>query len=172
MPIQDWRIKADEESASLPISLQPNKGALRLGSALMTQDIDQLAINTIRTLSMDAVQKANSGHPGTPMSLAPVAYELWQNHLRYDPANPVCPNRDRFVLSAGHASMLLYSLIFLAGVRKVDENYNVTDEPACGLDEIENFRQLHSRTPGHHEYRWTTGVETTTGPLGQGVGTL
>ncbi len=146
-------------------------GAVRLGSAPMTQDIDQLAINTIRTLSMDAVQKANSGHPGTPMSLAPVAYELWQNHLRYDPANPVWPNRDRFVLSAGHASMLLYSMLFLAGVRKVDAEYNVLDEPACGLDEIENFRQLHSRTPGHPEYRWTTGVETTTGPLGQGVGT-
>jgi transketolase len=137
----------------------------------MTQDIDQLCINTIRTLSMDAVQKANSGHPGTPMSLAPVTYELWQNHLRYDPADPVWPNRDRFVLSAGHASMLLYSMIFLAGVRKVDSEYNVTDEPACGIDEIENFRQLHSRTPGHPEYRWTTGVETTTGPLGQGVAT-
>jgi transketolase len=137
----------------------------------MTQDIDQLCINTIRTLSMDAVQKANSGHPGTPMSLAPVTYELWQNHLRYDPANPVWPNRDRFVLSAGHASMLLYSMIFLAGVRRVDADYNITDEPACGLDEIENFRQLHSRTPGHPEYRWTTGVETTTGPLGQGVAT-
>jgi transketolase len=137
----------------------------------MTQDIDQLAINTIRTLSMDAVQKANSGHPGTPMSMAPVAYELWQNHLRYDPANPVWPNRDRFVLSAGHASMLLYSMLCLTGVRKVDADYNVTDEPACSLEEIENFRQLHSRTPGHPEYRWTTGVETTTGPLGQGVGT-
>jgi transketolase len=137
----------------------------------MTQDIDQLAINTIRTLSMDAVQKANSGHPGTPMSLAPVAYELWQNHLRFDPANPIWPNRDRFVLSAGHASMLLYSMLFLTGVRKVDADYNITDEPACGIDEIENFRQLHSRTPGHPEYRWTTGVETTTGPLGQGVGT-
>jgi transketolase len=137
----------------------------------MTQDIDQLCINTIRTLSMDAVQKANSGHPGTPMSLAPVAYELWQNHLRYDPADPIWPNRDRFVLSAGHASMLLYSMIFLAGVRRVDEDYNVLDEPACGLDEIESFRQLHSRTPGHPEYRWTTGVETTTGPLGQGVAT-
>jgi len=137
----------------------------------MSQDIDQLCINTIRTLSMDAVQKANSGHPGTPMSMAPVAYELWQNHLRFDPANPVWPNRDRFVLSAGHASMLLYSMIFLAGVRRVDADYNVTDEPACGLDEIENFRQLHSRTPGHPEYRWTTGVETTTGPLGQGVAT-
>jgi transketolase len=137
----------------------------------MNQDIDQLAINTIRTLSMDAVQKANSGHPGTPMSMAPVAYELWQNHLRFDPANPIWPNRDRFVLSAGHASMLLYSMLFLTGVRKVDADYNVTDEPACSLEEIENFRQLHSRTPGHPEYRWTTGVETTTGPLGQGVGT-
>ena len=137
----------------------------------MNQDIDTLAINTIRTLSIDAVQKANSGHPGTPMSLAPVAYELWQNHLRYDPADPVWPNRDRFVLSAGHASMLLYSMLFLAGVKRVDENYQVLDEPACSLHEIENFRQLHSRTPGHPEYRWTTGVETTTGPLGQGIAT-
>ena len=137
----------------------------------MAQDIDTLCVDTIRTLSMDAVQKANSGHPGTPMSMAPVAYELWQNHLRYDPANPVWPNRDRFVLSAGHASMLLYSMLFLAGVRKVDEDYNVTDEPACSLHEIENFRQLHSRTPGHPEYRWTSGVETTTGPLGQGIAT-
>ncbi len=137
----------------------------------MPSEIDQLAINTIRTLSMDAVQKANSGHPGTPMSLAPVAYELWQNHLRYDPADPIWPNRDRFVLSAGHASMLLYSMLFLSGVRKVDEKYNITDEPACSLHEIEEFRQLHSRTPGHPEYRWTTGVETTTGPLGQGIAT-
>ena len=135
------------------------------------QDIDQLAIDTIRTLSIDAVQKANSGHPGTPMSMAPVAYELWQNHLRYDPADPTWPNRDRFVLSAGHASMLLYSMLFLAGVRRVDADYVVHDEPACSLHEIENFRQLHSRTPGHPEYRWTSGVETTTGPLGQGIAT-
>jgi transketolase len=137
----------------------------------MPQDIDQLAINTIRTLSMDAVQKANSGHPGTPMSMAPVAYTLWQRYLRYDPADPIWPNRDRFVLSAGHASMLLYSLLFLAGVRRVDSEYAVHDEPACSLEEIENFRQLHSRTPGHPEYRWTSGVETTTGPLGQGIAT-
>jgi transketolase len=137
----------------------------------MAQDIDQLAINTIRTLSIDAVEKANSGHPGTPMSLAPVAYELWQNHLRYDPADPVWPNRDRFVLSAGHASMLLYSMLFLAGVRRVDADYSVLDEPAVSLHEIEEFRQLHSRTPGHPEYRWTSGVETTTGPLGQGIAT-
>jgi transketolase len=137
----------------------------------MSQDIDQLAINTIRTLSIDAVEKANSGHPGTPMSMAPVAYELWQNHLRYDPADPIWPNRDRFVLSAGHASMLIYSVLHLAGVRRVDDEYNVLDEPAVSLHEIERFRQLHSRTPGHPEYRWTTGIETTTGPLGQGVGT-
>ena len=137
----------------------------------MNQDIDQLAINTIRTLSIDAVEKANSGHPGTPMSLAPVAYELWQNHLRYDPADPVWPNRDRFVLSAGHASMLLYSVLHLANVRRVDDEYNVLDEPAVSLHEIEEFRQLHSRTPGHPEYRWTSGVETTTGPLGQGIAT-
>jgi transketolase len=137
----------------------------------MAQDIDQLAINTIRTLSIDAVEKANSGHPGTPMSMAPVAHELWQNHLRYDPADPVWPNRDRFVLSAGHASMLLYSMLFLAGVRRVDSDYVVQDEPAVSLHEIEEFRQLHSRTPGHPEYRWTSGVETTTGPLGQGVAT-
>jgi transketolase len=137
----------------------------------MAPDIDQLAINTIRTLSIDAVEKANSGHPGTPMSLAPVAYELWQNHLRYDPADPVWPNRDRFVLSAGHASMLLYSVLHLAAVRRVDADYKVLDEPAVSLHEIEEFRQLHSRTPGHPEYRWTSGVETTTGPLGQGIAT-
>jgi len=137
----------------------------------MAQDIDQLAINTIRTLSIDAIEKANSGHPGAPMALAPVAYELWQNHLRYDPADPVWPNRDRFVLSNGHASMLLYSMLFLAGVKKVDSDYRVLDEPAVSLHEIEEFRQLHSRTPGHPEYRWTSGVETTTGPLGQGVAT-
>jgi transketolase len=134
-------------------------------------DIDELCINTIRTLSIDAVEKANSGHPGTPMALAPVAYELWQNHLRYDPADPIWPNRDRFVLSAGHASMLLYSMLFLSGVKKVDADYEILDEPACSLHEIEEFRQLHSRTPGHPEYRWTTGVETTTGPLGQGIAT-
>jgi transketolase len=137
----------------------------------MAQDIDQLAINTIRTLSIDAVQKANSGHPGTPMSMAPVAYELWQNHLRYDPADPIWPNRDRFVLSAGHASMLIYAVLFLAGVKRVDADYNILDEPALTIEEIENFRQLHSRTPGHPEYRWTTGIETTTGPLGQGIAT-
>ena len=136
-----------------------------------TNQLDAACINTIRTLSMDAVQKANSGHPGTPMAMAPVAYAIWQHFLRFDPENPIWPNRDRFVLSAGHASMLLYSMLFLAGVRKVNEDYEITDEPACSLHEIEEFRQLHSRTPGHPEYRWTTGVETTTGPLGQGIAT-
>ena len=133
------------------------------------QGIEKLAIDTIRTLSMDAVQKANSGHPGAPMALAPVAYALWQNVLRYDPANPTWPNRDRFVLSNGHASMLLYSVLHLTGVRQVDREGRVLDAPAVSLDDIEHFRQLNSRTPGHPEYRITTGVESTTGPLGQGA---
>jgi transketolase len=132
--------------------------------------LDQLCINTIRTLSMDAVQKANSGHPGAPMALAPVAYVLWQQFLRYDPEDPVWPNRDRFVLSNGHASMLLYSLLHLAGVHEVNKNGEVLPTPALSLDEIKNFRQLGSKTPGHPEYGLTSGVETTTGPLGQGVG--
>ena len=116
----------------------------------MTQDIDQLAIDTIRTLSIDAVEKANSGHPGTPMSMAPVAYELWQRHLRYDPADPVWPNRDRFVLSAGHASMLLYSMLFLAGVRRVDADYNVLEEPAArpqGDRKLPPAALAHARPP-------------------------
>jgi transketolase len=131
--------------------------------------LDQLCINTIRTLSIDAVQKANSGHPGAPMALAPVAYCLWQQFLRYDPEDPLWPNRDRFVLSNGHASMLLYSLIHLAGVREVTPDGKILSTPALSLDEIKNFRQLGSKTPGHPEYGLTTGVETTTGPLGQGV---
>jgi transketolase len=133
--------------------------------------LDQLCINTIRTLSMDAVQAANSGHPGTPMALAPVAYWLWQRVLRFDPADPIWPNRDRFVLSAGHASMLLYSLLHLAGVRAVNPAYEVLGQLSVSLDDIKRFRQLGSRCPGHPEYRWTSGVETTTGPLGQGIAT-
>jgi len=133
------------------------------------QDVDQLAINTIRTLSMDAVQQANSGHPGAPMALAPVAFCVWQRFLRYDPADPLWPNRDRFVLSNGHASMLLYSVLHLAGVRGATADYHVVDEPAVSLEDIKRFRQLGSKCPGHPEYRLTTGVETTTGPLGQGV---
>ncbi len=134
-------------------------------------DIDELCINTIRTLSMDAIQKANSGHPGTPMAMAPLAYTLWQRYLRFDPEDPIWPNRDRFVLSAGHASMLLYSLLFLARVKAVDPEYEVVGQPAVSLDDIKRFRQLDSKCPGHPEYRWTSGVETTTGPLGQGIAT-
>ena len=132
--------------------------------------LDNLCINTIRTLAMDAVQKANSGHPGTPMAMAPVAYCLWQHFLRFNPENPVWPNRDRFVLSAGHASALLYSMLHLCGVRAVDPDYKISDKLSVELDDIKNFRQLGSKCPGHPEYRWTTGVETTTGPLGQGLG--
>ena len=131
---------------------------------------DALAIDTIRTLAMDAVQKANSGHPGTPMSMAPVAYTLWTKFLRFDPAHADWPNRDRFVLSVGHASMLLYGLLHIADVQQIDAEGNLTGDPAVSLADIEQFRQLSSRTPGHPEYRMTTGVETTTGPLGQGCG--
>jgi transketolase len=134
-------------------------------------DLDSLSINTIRTLAIDAIQKANSGHPGTPMALAPAAYVLWQRFLRFDPANPIWPNRDRFVLSNGHASMLLYSLLHLTGVRAVDPDYETLGEPSVTLEDIKNFRQLGSKTPGHPEYHLTSGVETTTGPLGQGVAT-
>src|SRR6516165_10466170 len=133
------------------------------------QPIVTLAINTIRTLSIDAIQQANSGHPGTPMGMAPVVYCLWQHFLRFDPEDPIWPNRDRFVLSAGHASMLLYSMLYLTGVKAVDPDYEVTDELSVSLDEIKRFRQLGSRTPGHPESHLTTGVETTTGPLGQGA---
>jgi transketolase len=132
--------------------------------------IDALCIDTIRTLAMDAVQKAQSGHPGAPMALAPVGYTIWQNHLRYDPQDPLWPNRDRFVLSNGHASMLLYSLLFLAEVQAVDARYEVTGKPSLTLDDLKNFRQLDSKTPGHPEYHLTSGVEVTTGPLGQGIG--
>jgi transketolase len=134
------------------------------------KQLDMLCINTIRTLAMDGVQQANSGHPGAPMALAPVSYSLWQQFLRYDPADPVWPNRDRFVLSNGHASMLLYAMLYLAQVRGVNPEYERLGEFAVTLDDIKKFRQLDSKTPGHPEYRWTAGVETTTGPLGQGVG--
>jgi transketolase len=140
---------------------KPNSGFTQL---------DQTSINTIRTLAMDAVQKANSGHPGAPMGLAPAAYVLWNKYLQYDPADPNWQNRDRFVLSNGHASMLLYSLIHLAGIKNLDHHGNILDEPSLPIDQLKLFRQLNSRTPGHPEYEQTAGVETTTGPLGQGVG--
>ena len=132
--------------------------------------LDLLTINTVRTLAMDAVQKANSGHPGTPMGLAPVGYTLWGQFLRYHPEHPDWPNRDRFVLSVGHASMLLYGLLHLSGVIEIDAEGKPTGKPAVSIADIEQFRQLDSKTPGHPEYRMTTGVETTTGPLGQGYG--
>jgi len=134
------------------------------------QQLDTLCINTIRTLAIDAVQQANSGHPGAPMGLAPVTYCLWQEFLRYDPADPTWLNRDRFVLSNGHASMLLYAMLHLAEVRQVDDKGHVTNDLAVPMEEIKRFRQLGSRTPGHPESHITSGVETTTGPLGQGVG--
>ncbi len=141
-------------------------------SRQVTEDgsIDRLAIDTIRCLAMDAVQKANSGHPGTPMSLAPIAETLWTRFLRYDPKAPLWPNRDRFILSVGHASMLLYSLLHLSGTIEVDKHGKPTGNPAVSLDDIKQFRQMGSKTPGHPEYRFTTGVETTTGPLGAGCG--
>jgi transketolase len=134
------------------------------------KNLDQLCINTIRTLSIDAVQQANSGHPGAPMGLAPVVFSLWQYFLNYDPASPHWPNRDRFVLSAGHASMLLYSTLHLEGVKAVNAKGEVQKELAVSMDEIKRFRQIDSKTPGHPESHLTTGVETTTGPLGQGAG--
>jgi transketolase len=134
------------------------------------KQLDTLCINTIRTLAIDAVQQANSGHPGAPMGLAPVVYSLWQDFLRYDPADPTWFNRDRFVLSAGHASMLLYATLHLAGVRAVSDHGEVTNDLAVSLEEIKRFRQWGGKTPGHPESHITTGVETTTGPLGQGAG--
>ena len=135
------------------------------------KDPAQLAIDTIRTLSIDAVQQAKSGHPGTPMALAPLVYTLWNRVMAFDPEDPIWPNRDRFVLSNGHASMLLWSVLHLAGVKAVDADYERLGEPSVTLDDIRRFRQLDSKAPGHPEYRWVSGVETTTGPLGQGVAT-
>jgi transketolase len=152
--------RAEKKARTATIEVEPR-----------SDDLDDLCINTIRTLAMDAVQEASSGHPGTPMALAPVAYCLWQRFLRYDPAHPIWPNRDRFVLSAGHASMLLYAMLHLTGVRSVNPKYETLGEPSVTLEDIRRFRQLGSKCPGHPEYRWTSGVETTTGPLGQGLAT-
>jgi transketolase len=136
---------------------------------LSSQELDELAINTIRTLSIDAVQQANSGHPGTPMALAPLVYVIWNEVMRYDPQDPIWPNRDRFVLSNGHASMLLWSVLFLTRTRAVNAQYERLGEPAVTLDDIRHFRQLGSKAPGHPEYHLVSGVEATTGPLGQGI---
>jgi transketolase len=136
---------------------------------MTASEMDLLCINTIRTLAIDAIQKAKSGHPGTPMGMAPVAYGLWQKRLNFDPADPIWPNRDRFILSAGHASMLLYALLHLTKTQAVDAEYQQLGQPSVTLDDIKAFRQLDSACPGHPEYHLTSGVEATTGPLGQGV---
>jgi transketolase len=138
---------------------------------MTNEELDQLAINTIRTLSIDAVQQANSGHPGTPMALAPLVYTLWNRVMRFDPKDPIWPNRDRFVLSNGHASMLLWSVLYLTGTQAVNADYERLGKPSVTLDDIRHFRQLGSKAPGHPEYHWVSGVETTTGPLGQGIAT-
>ena len=138
---------------------------------MTSEQLDQLSINTIRTLSIDAVQQAKSGHPGTPMELAPLVYTLWNRVMRFDPVDPIWPNRDRFVLSKGHASMLLWSVLHLTGTRAVNADYERLGLPSVSLDDIRRFRQLDSKAPGHPEYHWVSGVETTTGPLGQGVAT-
>jgi transketolase len=145
--------------------------AARNADRLTDTELDQLCINTIRTLSIDAVQQAKSGHPGTPMALAPLVYVIWNRVLRFDPQYPIWPNRDRFVLSNGHASMLLWSALHLSGTRAVNADYERLGEPSVTLDDIRRFRQLDSKAPGHPEYHWVSGVETTTGPLGQGVAT-
>ncbi len=142
-----------------------------LAETATTVDLDQLCINTIRTLSIDAVQKAKSGHPGTPMALAPLVYTLWNREMRFDPRDPIWPNRDRFVLSNGHASMLLWSVLHLTRTQAVNADYERLGQPSVTLDDIRHFRQLDSKAPGHPEYHWVSGVETTTGPLGQGVAT-
>ncbi len=138
---------------------------------MTSAELDLLCINTIRTLSIDAVQAANSGHPGTPMALAPLVYTLWNRVLRFDPHDPIWPGRDRFVLSNGHASMLLWSVLHLSGTQAVNADYEQLGKPSVTLDDIRRFRQLDSRAPGHPEYHWVSGVETTTGPLGQGIAT-
>jgi len=146
-------------------------GTPYLAEAKAARDIVQLSINTIRTLSIDAVEQAKSGHPGTPMALAPLLYTLWNRVMQFDPQDPIWPNRDRFVLSNGHASMLLWSLLHLTRTQAVNSTYERLGQPAVTLDDIRHFRQLDSRAPGHPEYGWVSGVETTTGPLGQGVAT-
>jgi transketolase len=146
-------------------------GATQVAGTNMKPDLDQLCVNTIRTLSIDAVQQAKSGHPGTPMALAPLVYTLWNRTMNFDPKDPIWPNRDRFVLSNGHASMLLWSVLHLTGVRAVNKDYERLGQPSVTLDDIRRFRQIDSKAPGHPEYHWVSGVETTTGPLGQGVAT-
>ena len=145
--------------------------AMQVSQPMTDAEADQLCINTIRTLSMDAVQQAKSGHPGTPMALAPLVFTIWNRVMRFDPQDPIWPNRDRFVLSNGHASMLLWSVLHLTKTQAVNADYERLGAPSVTLDDIRRFRQLDCKAPGHPEYHWVSGVETTTGPLGQGVAT-
>src|SRR5689334_11808037 len=173
LQVASLRIAASELAAPDTHTSEPpvreafrrQKGRMRMTAS----EMDLLCINTIRTLAIDAIQKAKSGHPGTPMGMAPVAYGLWQKRLNFDPADPIWPNRDRFVLSAGHASMLLYALLHLTKTQAVNPEYETVGRPSVSLDDIKTFRQLDSACPGHPEYHLTSGVEATTGPLGQGV---
>src|SRR5882762_5435 len=154
--MSDTNRSAPGADVAPPSALSQDSGSRAPSSAQAS--LDQLCINTIRTLAIDAVQKAKSGHPGTPMAMAPVVYTLWQRFLRFDPDDPIWPNRDRFVLSIGHASMLLYSMLYLTGVKAVDPDYEIVGKPSVSLDDIKNFRQLGSRCAGHPEYHWTSGV--------------
>src|SRR5437870_12955189 len=163
-------------SSASPAILIKEAGVAEIARLLLilvksASDLERLTINTIRTLAMDAVQAAKSGHPGTPMAMAPVVYCLWQEFLRFDPDDPIWPNRDRFVLSMGHASMIIYSMLHLTKVMAVNAKYEQVGKPTVTLDDVKTFRQLKSRCAGHPEYRWTSGIETTTGPLGNGVAT-
>jgi transketolase len=160
-----------QHERKLPVLPLRGKEGAPAADEILPDRIAQLAINTIRTLSMDAVQAAKSGHPGTPMALAPLVYTVWNRMMRFDPQDPLWPNRDRFVLSNGHASMLLWSILHLTGVQAVNADYENLGQPSVTLDDIRRFRQLDSKAPGHPEYHWVSGVETTTGPLGQGVAT-
>jgi transketolase len=142
-----------------------------VAETMTESELDQLSVDTIRTLAIDAVQQAKSGHPGTPMALAPLVFTIWNRMMRFDPMDPIWPNRDRFVLSNGHASMLLWSVLHLTGTRAVNADYERLGQPSVSLEDIRRFRQIGSKAPGHPEYHWVSGVETTTGPLGQGVAT-
>src|SRR3989449_5002988 len=144
---------------------------MTMAAQMTDAELDRLSVNTIRTLSIDAVERAKSGHPGTPMALAPLVYTLWNRVMHFDPKDPIWPDRDRFVLSNGHASMLLWSVLHLTGTEAVNPEYELLGKPAVSIDDIRHFRQLGSKAPGHPEYHWVSGVETTTGPLGQGVAT-
>lgn len=168
---QDRTVKCEPFLRNMRMDNQPQRTGSPTHSEINLDDVkaaDKAVVDCIRCLAMDAVQKANSGHPGTPMGMAPVAYNLWARHMNFDPEDAIWWNRDRFVLSAGHASMLIYSILHLAGVKAVSTDYEIGGEPAVSLDDLKNFRQLDSKCPGHPEYRWTSGIETTTGPLGQG----